>query len=152
LDDNCEDAASVENAIDEGEIDLEWNELRDISYIDASVRCQKALVHALELLEKGDKKSLHNANKELEVLVGEARRIKKARENDLKKAQEIISSINKLIDICDAHRHPRGYNRHSIVSSMNFAAFCAYPLFGYRASMNINTSATDDLGTTLDIS
>ncbi len=104
LDDDCEDATSVENAIDEGEINLEWNELRDISYIDDSVRCQEALVHALELLEKSDKKSLHNANKELEMLVGEARRIRKARENDLKKAAEIISSMNELIDICDAHR------------------------------------------------
>ena len=104
LDDDCENAASVENAIDEGEIDLEWNELRDISYIDASVRCQEALIHALELLKKGDKKSVHNANKELEVLVGEARRIKKSGEDDLKKAQEIISSMNEIIDICDVHR------------------------------------------------
>ena len=104
LDDDCEDAASVENAIDEGEIDLEWNELRDISYIDASVRCQEALIHALELLKKGDKKSVHNANKELEVLVGEARRIRKSGEDDLKKAQEIISSMNEIIDICDMHR------------------------------------------------
>ena len=104
LDDDCEDAASVENAIDEGEIDLEWNELRDISYIDASVRCQEALIHALELLKKGDKKSVHNANKELEVLVGEARRIRKSGEDDLKKAQEIISSMNEIIDICDVHR------------------------------------------------
>ena len=104
LDDDCEDAASVENAIDEGEIDLEWNELRDISYIDALVRCQEALIHALELLKKGDKKSVHNANKELEVLVGEARRIRKSGEDDLKKAQEIISSMNEIIDICDVHR------------------------------------------------
>ena len=104
LDDDCEDAASVENAIDEGEIDLEWNELRDISYIDALVRCQEALIHALELLKKGDKKSVHNANKELEVLVGEARRIRKSGEDDLKKAQEIISSMNEIIDICDMHR------------------------------------------------
>ena len=104
LDDDCEDAASVKNAIDEGEINLEWNELRDISYIDASVHCQEALVHALELLEKGDKKSMHNANKELEVLVGKARRIKNAGDNDLKKAQEIISSMNRIIEICDAHR------------------------------------------------
>lgn len=104
LDDDCENAASVENAIDEGEIDLEWNELRDISYIDALVRCQEALIHALELLKKGDKKSVHNANKELEVLVGEARRIRKSGEDDLKKAQEIISSMNEIIDICDMHR------------------------------------------------
>ena len=104
LDDDCENAASVENAIDEGEIDLEWNELRDISYIDALVRCQEALIHALELLKKGDKKSVHNANKELEVLVGEARRIRKSGEDNLKKAQEIISSMNEIIDICDVHR------------------------------------------------
>ena len=104
LDDDCEDAASVENAIDEGEIDLEWNELRDISYIDALVRCQEALIHALELLKKGDKKSVHNANKELEVLVGKARRIRKSGEDDLRKAQEIISSMNEIIDICDMHR------------------------------------------------
>ena len=104
LDDDCEDEASVENAINGGEIDLEWNDLRDISYVDASVHCQEALIHALELLKKGDKKSVHNANKELEVLVGEARRIRKSGEDDLKKAQEIISSMNEIIDICDVHR------------------------------------------------
>ena len=104
LDDDYEDAASVENAIYGGEIDLEWNDLRDISYVDASVRCQKALVDALELLKKGDKKSVHNANKELEILVGEARRIRKSGDDDLRKAQEIISSMNEIIDICDAHR------------------------------------------------
>ena len=104
LDDDCEDATSVEEAIDEGEIDLEWNDLRDISYVDASVRCQKALVDALELLKKGDKKSIHNANKELEILVGEARRIRKSGKDDLRKAQEIISAMNEIIDVCDAHR------------------------------------------------
>ena len=104
LSDDCEDAESMRNAIYEGEINLEWNELRDISYIDDSVRCQEALVDALNLLEKGDKKSIHNANKALEVLVREARQIRKKGEIDLNKAQDLISSMNEIIDICDAHR------------------------------------------------
>ena len=62
------------------------------------------LVHALELIETGDKKSAHNANKALETLVREARKIRKDKEEDVKKAQEVISLMNEIIDVCDAHR------------------------------------------------
>ena len=103
-DEDCEDAESVQNAIAWGDITLEWDENRDIDYADDAVRCQQMLVHALELIETGDKKSAHNANKALETLVREARRRRKAKEEDVKKAQEVISLMNEIIDVCDAHR------------------------------------------------
>ena len=102
-DEDCEDAESVQNAIACGDITLEWDENRDIDYADDAVRCQQMLVHALELIETGDKKSAHNANKALETLVREARKIRKDKEEDVKKAQEVISLMNEIIDVCDAH-------------------------------------------------
>ena len=103
-DEDCEDAESVQSAIDCGDITLEWDENRDIDYANDAVRCQQMLVHALELIETGDKKSAHNANKALETLVREARKIRKDKEEDVKKAQEVISLMNEIIDVCDAHR------------------------------------------------
>ena len=103
-DEDCEDAESVQNAINCGDITLEWDENRDVDYADDAVRCQQMLVHALELIETGDKKSAHNANKALETLVRKARKIRKDKEEDVKKAQEVISLMNEIIDVCDAHR------------------------------------------------
>ncbi len=103
-DEDCEDAASVQSAIDCGDITLEWDEYRDVDYADNAVRCQQMLVRALELIQAGDKKSTHNANKALETLVREARRVRKDKEEDVKKAQDVISLMNEIIDVCDAHR------------------------------------------------
>ena len=93
-----------EDCIEDGDVVLEWDDQRDIDYADDAVRCQQMLVHALELIETGDKKSAHNANKALETLVREARKIRKDKEEDVKKAQEVISMMNEIIDVCDAHR------------------------------------------------
>ena len=103
-DEDCEDAESVQSGINCGDITLEWDENRDIDYADEAVRCQQMLVRALELVEAGDKKSAHNANKALETLVRTARKVKKDKTEDVKKAQEIISLMNEIIDVCDAHR------------------------------------------------
>lgn len=106
-DEDCEDAESVQSAINCGDITLEWDENRDVDYADDAVRCQQRLVRALELLEVGDKKSTHNANKALETLVREARRVRKDKEEDVKKAQELISLMDEIISVCDNHRQKR---------------------------------------------
>ena len=93
-----------EDCIEDGDVVLEWDDQRDIDYADDAVRCQQMLVYALELIETGDKKSAHNANKALETLVRDARKIRKDKEEDVKKAQEVISLMNEIIDVCDAHR------------------------------------------------
>lgn len=106
-DEDCEDAESVQSAINCGDITLEWDENRDVDYADDAVRCQQRLVRALELLEVGDKKSTHNANKALETLVREARRVRKDKEEDVKKAQELVSLMDEIISVCDNHRQKR---------------------------------------------
>ena len=103
-DESCEDAAAVESAIDDGDISLEWEEYREIDYVGSSIRCQQKLVDALELLETGDKKSVHNANKALETLVRDARKVRKERTEDIQKAQEVISLLDEIINVCDEHR------------------------------------------------
>lgn len=99
-----EDVTEVASAIDDGDISLEWEEYREIDYADSSLRCQQMLVDALELLETGDKKSVHNANKAFETLVREARKIRKERMEDIQKAQEVISLMDEIINVCDEHR------------------------------------------------
>ena len=106
-DEDCEDAESVQSAINCGDITLEWDENRDVDYADDAVLCQQRLVRALELLEVGDKKSTHNANKALETLVREARRVRKDKEEDVKKAQELVSLMDEIISVCDNHRQKR---------------------------------------------
>ena len=101
---DLEDVADVESAIDDEDVSLEWEEYREIDYADSSVRCQQMLVDALELLEAGDKKSVHNANKALETLVREARKVRKERTEDIQKAQEVISLMDEIINVCDEHR------------------------------------------------
>lgn len=99
-----EDVTEVGSAIDDGEVALEWEECREIDYADSSLRCQQMLVDALELLETGDKKSVHNANKALETLVREARKIRKEKTKDIQKAQEVVSLMDEIINVCDEYR------------------------------------------------
>jgi hypothetical protein len=101
---DLEDVMEVESAIDDGDVSLEWEECREIDYADSSLRCQQMLVDALELLETGDKKSVHNANKALETLVREARKVRKERTEDIQKAQEVISLMDEILNVCDEHR------------------------------------------------
>ena len=101
---DLEDVTEVEDAIVDGEISLKWEEHREIDYADSSVRCQQMLVDALALLETGNKKSIHNANKALETLVREARKIQKERTEDIQKAQEVISLMDEIINVCDNQR------------------------------------------------
>lgn len=101
----------IEDGFDEDEIDIDtgivvdgalrWDELRDIDYIDDVVSCQELLVRALEIFEQKDKKSLHNANKAFETLVRSARRIKKARIEDIQQAQNVIDVMNEIIKVCN---------------------------------------------------
>jgi len=95
---------SIENGLLGGEIDLEWQDARDLDYADSMVRYQQLLVRALTILEQGDKKSLHNAQKAFETLVRDARRIKDDKMADIQKAQEVISLMDEIIQVCDNYR------------------------------------------------
>ena len=103
VDNSYEDEIDVKNAIGD-EFILEWNEKRDVIYICDIVECQEKLVNALEMLEQNDKKSIHNAKKSFEVLVSEARQIKKAREHEIEQAQNVIKAMNDIIKVCDENR------------------------------------------------
>lgn len=94
----------IEDEILSGDIILEWFEHRDLAYISDMIACQKALIDKLKTAETGDKKALHNANKAFDELVHEARRIKKKRNEDIQKAQEVIALMDEIIKICNEHR------------------------------------------------
>ena len=99
-----DDLDVIEDEIRSGEIILEWFEHRDLAYIGDMIDCQKALIDMLKMAETGDKKALHNANKAFDELVHEARRIKKKRNEDIQKAQEVIALMDEIIKVCDEHR------------------------------------------------
>ena len=103
-DDFYERESDIESGIYGGDIILEWYEYRDVDYIGDIVSCQELLVRALEFFEQKDKKSLHHANKAFETLVHEARRIKKARTEDIQQAQNVIDAMNEIIRVCDENR------------------------------------------------
>lgn len=95
---------SIENGVLGGEIDLEWQDARDLDYADTMARYQQQLVRALTIFAQGDKKSQHNANKAFETLVRDARRIKHNKMADIQKAQEIVSFMDEIIQTCDMYR------------------------------------------------
>jgi hypothetical protein len=103
-DEDYNDLDAIEDKILSGEIILEWFEHRDLAYIGDMIDCQKALIDMLKMAETGDKKALHNANKAFDELVHEARRIKKKRNEDIQKAQEVIALMDEIINICNEHR------------------------------------------------
>ena len=101
---DCETEDDILDAIYSGDVLPEWYDLRDIEYLDSMISGKKLLIRAIELYEKNDLKSLHNANKAFETLVGDLRRIKKEKKEDIKKAQEVIETIDEIINICDEYR------------------------------------------------
>lgn len=101
---DCETEDDILDAIYSGDIFPEWYELRDIEYLDSMISGKQLLIRAIELYEKNESKSLHNANKTFETLVGDLRRIKKEKKEDIKKAQEVIDTIDEIINICDEYR------------------------------------------------
>lgn len=101
----CEREEDILDTLYSGEISPEWYELRDIEYLDSMISGKKLLIRAIELYEKkNNSKSLHNANKAFETLVGDLRTIKKEKKDDIEKAQEVIDTIDEIINICDEYR------------------------------------------------
>lgn len=102
--DDYNDDSFVKDAIYDGDVDLEWDEYREVDYIDDMVRCQSMLVDALESLSNEDAKSLHKANKSLKEIVHAARLIRKKRKEDIQKSEKVISAMDTIIYVCDKYR------------------------------------------------
>ena len=100
LDNDYDSVESIEDAIDSEEFSIDWQERREFDYACDMVRCQQMLVDALKLVECGE-----NANKEFETLIHEARKAKKEREQDIIKAQQVISLLEEILSECDTHRN-----------------------------------------------
>lgn len=81
---------------DGDEIVFEWGERRDIEYADDVTAIQRALVALLTSASDGEKAS-QLFKERAEVLVAEAERIKRKREEDACKAQEVITAMDEVI-------------------------------------------------------
>ena len=88
---------------DGDEIVLEWSERRDIEYADDLVTLQRQFVKLLDSATADDKNELNTA-KRREVLVSEARRAKAAREDDIRKAEEVVAAMDEIIAACEKHK------------------------------------------------
>lgn len=95
---------------DDEHVILGWIDSRDAEYIDEITSCQQLLVDALAMLCSGDKKSIHNANKAIEKIVREARGIRKERLEDVRRAQEVIDIMDRIIGVCDDTRKNKENN------------------------------------------
>jgi len=84
--------------------ETDWRDGRDIADINDLIDCRQALVDTLELLNSADKKSIHNGRKNLEQIIGTVRRIRREKQEDILKAQEVIDAMNEILDICDGVR------------------------------------------------
>ena len=103
-DDDYDSPDSIVDGYISGEFELDWRDARDLVYSDEMVGPQKALVNLLKGLDTEDKKALHNINKAIESLARDARHIKQARLDDIKKAQEVITLMDEIIQTCDKYR------------------------------------------------
>ncbi|MBQ9558090.1 MAG: hypothetical protein IJU94_05725 [Clostridia bacterium] len=82
---------------DGDEVVFEWGERRDIEYVDDMVALQRAFVMLLGSASGAGKAS--GVSKErVEALLAEARRIKRKREEDVSKAQEVIAAMDEIIE------------------------------------------------------
>lgn len=100
-----------ETANDYGDIFSEESEeiedyrlFRNKEYFEGIIALQENLLGALKLIEQGNNKDIHNANKNLEVCVSKARKFRKLLTQDIETASDTIEKINNLISICDEHR------------------------------------------------
>ena len=82
---------------DGDEIVFEWGERRDIEYADDMVALQRTLVALLASASDGEKVP-RVSDERAEALVAEARRIKRKREEDVRKAQEVITAMDEIIE------------------------------------------------------
>ena len=85
---------------------MDWNDQRDLVYYDDLCHEQEVLAGLLERLGSNDKKIVHQARKDMEWLLREARLIRAEREEDIAKAQEVIDGMNEIIScLTETHTH-----------------------------------------------
>ena len=82
---------------DGDEIVFEWGERRDLEYAGDMVALQRAFVALLASASDGEK-APRVSGERAEALVAEAKRIKRKREEDARKAQEVITSMDEIIE------------------------------------------------------
>lgn len=101
-----EDNDDVAEKLSGGCFHVDWRDLRDIEYTTELIQHQKLLVEALEKMEKGEAESLFEAYSLCghEDFGFETRLSMRKYDNDIEKAQTMITLMDELID--DYHDFP----------------------------------------------
>lgn len=104
LDEDSEDGLEeLLNMIREGDMQLSGSDDRDGVYIEDVLRCNETLIIALKALCNADKKVQHNGKRNIQSAIKNARAIKSSREEDIRKAQEVINVMDEIISVCEKY-------------------------------------------------
>ena len=82
-----------------GEID--WEDLRDFDNLQKLLECQQKFFDIIRTLDSGDAKSIHNANKDIEMLIREIRKRKNALAESIELEQRALSDFEGLLKRCN---------------------------------------------------
>lgn len=101
--DNEDGLEDLLNMIREGDIQLSGLDDRDGLYLEDVLRCNEILIIALRDTFNTDKKAQHTNRKRFESVIKTARAIKDARDEDIRKAKEVIDIMDEIISVCEKY-------------------------------------------------
>ncbi len=91
------------NMIREGDMQLSGLDDRDGLYLEDVLRCNDTLIMSLQSLCNPDKKVQHTGKRYIQSVIKTARAIKSSREEDIRKAQEVINVMDEIISVCEKY-------------------------------------------------
>ncbi len=74
-----------------------------IKFKNIAYPCNDTLIVVLENLCNADKKVQHNGKRNVQSVIKNARAIKSSREEDIRKAQEVINVMDEIISVCEKY-------------------------------------------------
>ena len=90
-----------EEFIDDEGGEIDWEDLRDFDNLQKLLECQQKFFDIIRTLDSGDDKSIHNANKEVEMLIREIRQRKNALTESIELEQRALSDFEGLLKRCN---------------------------------------------------
>ena len=96
-----DDLEELLDMIVDGDIQLTGLDDRDGLYLQDILRCNETLIMALQCVCDTEKNVLHTGKIQIESVIRTARAIKSAREEDIRKAKEVIDVMDEIIATCE---------------------------------------------------
>ena len=94
-----------EEFIDDEGGEIDWEDLRDFDNLHKLLECQQKFFEIIKTFDSGDAKSIHNANKDIEMLIREIRQRKNALAESIELEQRALSDFEGLLKRCNDIRN-----------------------------------------------